>query len=117
MTKFSIIYSDRFLNHKTGDGHPECPDRLISIVKQLKNSLFSSDLKWIEPTKIKKNELLKIHSSNMIEKVQSVSENGGGFLDADTPVCAESFDIALLCAGAWINGLNEILNGSSNKSF
>ena len=115
MTKFSIIYSDRFLNHKTGNGHPECPERLISIVKQLKNSQLSSALKWIEPTKIKKNELLKIHSSNMIEKVQSICKNGGEFLDVDTPVCSESFDIALLSAGAWINGLKEVIYG--NPSF
>ncbi len=33
-----IVYSDRFLEHETGAGHPENPQRLIAIVKYLKEN-------------------------------------------------------------------------------
>ena len=115
MKLFSIIYSEKFLNHITGIGHPECPDRLLSIVNHLKKIPLHSKLKWIQPTKINKLELEIVHNPEMIERVEQTCKNGGGFLDADTPISEESFDIALLSAGAWINGLNEVIKG--NPSF
>ncbi|MAJ44350.1 MAG: hypothetical protein CMF96_08665 [Candidatus Marinimicrobia bacterium] len=112
MSLFSVIYSKKFLKHDTGFKHPENPGRLLSIVKYLKNSQISSKLNWIEPNKIDINQLLIIHTSEMIDNVQSICLNGGGLLDADTPVCSESFEIALYSAGAWLDGLNEVINGN-----
>ena len=34
-------------------------------------------------------------------------------MDADTPVCQESFDIALKSAGAWLDGVDEVMNKNS----
>ena len=50
----------------------------------------------------------------MIEKVKKICENNGGFLDTDTPVSIESYKIALLSTGAWVDGLNETLSGNSS---
>ena len=53
-----LIYDDRFLNHLTGPGHPERPDRLRAIVQQLRAThlwdqllrlpVQPADLAWIE---------------------------------------------------------------------
>ena len=107
----SIIYSRKFLDHDTGINHPECSDRLKQIVQKLKQSTFSKKLIWIEPEKIEVHELEKIHTKDHLQQIKKICLNGGGYLDADTPVCPESYEIALLSAGAWKNGLTKVLNG------
>lgn len=105
----NIIYSDIFLQHVTGPSHPESSDRLRAIVCHLKNGKHKNKLSWIKPNPCSDKDLLKIHTQQHISHVKSVCENGGGYLDADTPVCPESFEIALLSAGAWLTGLNLVL--------
>ena len=114
-SKFSIIYSEKFLDHNTGLNHPEKPERLKKIVSHLKNSSINNKLIWIHPQKINIHELEKIHTKTHINYISNICKTGGGYLDSDTPVCSESFEIGLLSAGAWQNGLTEVLNG--NPSF
>jgi len=54
-----------------------------------------------------------IHSKGHIEHVKRVCESGGGYLDPDTPVCLESYEIALKSAGAWLDGMDEVLAENS----
>ena len=94
-------------------GHPERPDRLRACVSALESCEFSDKLSWKEPRAATESELAWIHSQKHIEHVRSVCASGGGYLDSDTPVCPESYDIALKSAGAWLDGVDEILAGNS----
>lgn len=109
----NILYSDKFLQHDTGSSHPENSNRLKTIVSHLKNGKHQSDLNWIEPSPCLVDDLLKIHTQQHISHIKSVCENGGGYLDSDTPVSPESYDTALLSAGAWLDGLNLVLKNES----
>lgn len=111
MRTISLIYSEQFLKHDTGSNHPESPDRLKSIVQRLKKLEYKNNIRWIKPKKVSKKTLLKIHSEEMINNVELLSKKGGGYLDADTPISSDSFEVALLAAGAWLKGLNEVING------
>ena len=108
----SILYHPEFLNHNTGINHPENPHRLIACINSLKNSPFSEYLEWKLPQPAKESQINWIHSKKYINHVKNICNSGGGFLDPDTPVCCESFKIALLAAGAWLNGVDEIINGN-----
>jgi len=79
----------------------------------MKSCEFSKNINWKRPRFATSLELEWIHSKEHIENVKSVSESGGGYLDPDTPVCPESYDIALKSAGAWLDGVDEILAGNS----
>ena len=52
-----IYYSHHFLNHDTGVGHPEQPDRLKACVSALKNCYFSDQLVWKSPRVATEEEL------------------------------------------------------------
>ena len=106
----SVIYDDRFLSHDTGIQHPERPDRLRAIVNTLKASAFSDSIEWIKPRPATIGELLWIHSQSHIDRIRTMAESGGGYLDEDTPVCRESYTVGLLSAGAWLNGVDEAWN-------
>ena len=109
----SVLYHIDFLNHNTGSGHPECADRLRACVSALDSCEFSDQLIWKEPRSATKNELKWIHTEEHIMYVKSICDSGGGYLDLDTPVCTESYDIALKSAGAWLDGVDDVINNNS----
>ena len=109
----SVFYHPDFLNHDTGTGHPEQPDRLRACVYALENCDFSNKLVWKYPRTATEKELNWVHTEQHIEHIKKVCESGTGGLDADTVICKESYDIALKSAGAWLDGVDEVLNNNS----
>lgn len=108
-----VIYSDDFLLHDTGAYHPERPQRLSAIVNALKNIDYADKLEWQTPTPIEKRTVMpyleKVHSQLHVERVRNIAQNGGGRLDADTPISPRSYDIALLAISAWLDGVDRVL--------
>ena len=110
-----IIYSDEFLQHKTGVRHPERPMRLAAIVEALKTAFNKDQLDWQLPTAAKKRQpsalewVKKIHCHHYIKRVEQLAYRGGGYLNEDTPVSPKSYDVALLAASAWLDGIDRVL--------
>jgi len=116
-----VIYSDEFLDHKTGNYHPEKPERLTAIVNALKEAHFSEKIIWQSPTAALENPslmpmLAKVHNPDYINKVKNIALTGGGYLDGDTPVSPRSYDVALLAVSAWLDGVDAVLS-TQNQAF
>ena len=109
----SVLYHSDFLNHDTGSGHPERPDRLRTCVSALESFEQLNLLNWVEPRSATITELEWVHTKEHIANVKSICDTGGGYLDPDTPACPESYDIALKSAGGWMDGVDKVLNGIS----
>ena len=86
---------------------------MLACVSALESCEFSKHLNWKDPRSATVIELEWIHSKKHIDHVKQVCESGGGYLDPDTPVCPESYNIALKSAGAWMDGVDEVLKGNS----
>lgn len=108
-----VIYSDEFLDHKTGSFHPEKPERLSAIATALKQAAFAQHIEWRLPTLPEKRSIISVleqaHTRRYIKKVQEIAVAGGGYLDGDTPVCGRSYDVALLAVSAWLDGVDVVL--------
>lgn len=114
----SVIYSDEFLDHKTGRFHPEKPERLSATATSLK-ATFAHRLKWQLPTPVAANTLAlveRVHSPQYIENIRLLAQQGGGYLDLDTPVSPRSYDVALLAVSAWLDGVDAVL-ACGNPAF
>ena len=109
----SVLYHSDFLNHDTGADHPECPDRLRSCISALESCEFSDQLNWKDPRSATEDELEWVHTKEHIKHIKSICDSGVGYIDQDTPVCPESYNIALKSAGAWLDGVDEVIGGSS----
>ncbi|MBV8887205.1 MAG: histone deacetylase, partial [Chroococcidiopsidaceae cyanobacterium CP_BM_RX_35] len=113
MSLFPVIYSDEFLEHKTGWFHPEKPERLSAITTALKAAPFANQLEWQVPTPVEARAIVpilqQIHSQQYIKTVQHLAQNGGGYLDGDTIVSPRSYDVALLAVSAWLDGVEQVL--------
>ncbi|CAA9277587.1 Deacetylases, including yeast histone deacetylase and acetoin utilization protein [uncultured Coleofasciculus sp.] len=115
-----VIYSDEFLQHDTGRFHPERAQRLVAIVKALKAAPWADKIEWQLPTPVATRPVLplvqQLHSFAYIKTVQEIANNGGGLLDADTPISPRSYDIALLAVSAWLDGVDQVL-ATQNPAF
>lgn len=112
---FPIIYSDDFLRHDTGAFHPEKPGRLTAIKGALESTPWAKQLRWRSPTPITQRPVLnavqRVHTARYIEEVQQLANRGGGYIDGDTPISAQSYAVALLAVSAWLDGVDAVLSG------
>ena len=111
----SVIYSDEFLEHKTGLLHPERPERLTACIKGLKAAFNNGQLHWQLPAPIEQRQpsvmdwVLKVHPPRYLKALQKLAADGGGYLDVDTPLSPKSYDVALLAVSAWLDGVDRVL--------
>ena len=110
-----IFYSDDFLEHQTGAYHPESPGRLTAVKQHLSSLPWAPQLDWRSPTPLDQQEarldhaLRAVHPSDHVALIQQLSKQGGGHIDADTPVSPRSYDVARLAVNAWLDGVETVL--------
>jgi acetoin utilization deacetylase AcuC-like enzyme len=107
----TLLFSDPlFQRHDTGR-HPEKPARLIVIQNRLENAGLVAQCKRGTYTPLGADEVCAIHSPDVVAGARRLAESGGGWLEADTFVCPESYAVALAAAGACAAGVDQVLRG------
>ncbi len=107
-TAMGFVYHEDYLRHDTGY-HPESAERLIYIMKKLEEEGITEKMKRITPTKASKEQIAYVHADAYVKKVESMCKGGGGMLDLDTPLCSDTYEIALLSAGGVIKAVDEVM--------
>jgi acetoin utilization deacetylase AcuC-like enzyme len=93
-----LISSSRFQEHTTPPGHPERPER-AEVFDQVAASWRDKGGRVAEPRAATREELLRVHDAAHVDAMAGM--NGRAvMLDADTFTSPESYEIALLAAGA-----------------
>ena len=114
----ALIYDDLFVNHETGEHHPEQPDRFNVILKSLRSDQgLWNQLRKEAPPLASAGEIQRCHDSNLFEQVQSLCYSDVRWLDEDTAVCRESFDVARYAAGAGVISVDRVFSGEVSNSF
>jgi acetoin utilization deacetylase AcuC-like enzyme len=119
MSKTCVIYSPRYLDHDTGDFHPESSNRLTRVIKKLKDSKVFKDgiCDICEPRRASQEEIELVHDKEYFLNVRKAVESGFGSLDQDTPISKGSFEAALMAAGGALKGCELIISGRSKNAF
>ena len=113
--KTAIITSDTFENHVTGDGHPEQPKRVKSIINALKNE---KNLIWEKPGTVPEEILSITHSEQYLKILKnSFPSEGISFLDGDTVVSPGSREAVFDAAGSTIKAIDGIENKKFKNAF
>src|SRR6266571_5223540 len=94
-----LVYDPRFLDHISSPLHVERPDRLRSIVSHLERAGLFNDVVRASPATVA--EVKRVHRETYVEYFQALGE---GLLDPETAVHPGTFDLALLAAGAVLQG-------------
>ena len=115
--KTSLITSDTYQNHNTGDGHPEKIDRVTAVIDNFKK-LDNKNLVWKKPSKFDNSILIKTHTSHYINQVNgSFPEKGYNFLDGDTIVSPGSKDASRDAVGSIITAIDGVHNKEFKNAF
>lgn len=102
MSRICVYYHPMFLQHETGD-HPENKRRLIVAKRAFEESAL--DLEWLIPEAAPLEAIGRVHDLAYAESVRRIAEGGGGRLDWDTVVSPDSYQAALLAAGAGLQAV------------
>jgi acetoin utilization deacetylase AcuC-like enzyme len=112
----ALFRSLAFRQHDTGD-HPENAGRLMAIDTALERLNLLAGRPEI-PFHAAPDELLaRIHDPRYIAGIREFSAQGGGWLDADTPVGPRSAEVAALAAGAGVAAVEAALDGRAQRGF
>jgi acetoin utilization deacetylase AcuC-like enzyme len=120
LTETAIVYSPKYLRHKTEPRHPESPSRLRVIMRELNKSgiLGNERCSLIEPETAHINDLKLIHDADYIQQIKQFCSCGGGLLDQeDTVVCVESYEVARLAAGGSLTAADVVMRGKYRNAF
>jgi acetoin utilization deacetylase AcuC-like enzyme len=115
MARTALLLDDFLMNHRTADGHPECPERLTVIAKAL--DVFR-DLIVLRSRKARLDEIALCHDPRYVEDVLKLIEAGETELaGGDVSVCKESGNVALHAAGGVIDAVDAVLTGNVQNAF
>jgi acetoin utilization deacetylase AcuC-like enzyme len=111
-----LVYYDPFvLKHDTGQ-HPESTVKLLPSAERLER-LDRQEFERVSWQPVSQQRLLRVHTAEYIQQVQDFAAAGGGYLDPDTVVSRESFEVALLAAGAACDAVEKVTHSGHKKAF
>ncbi|MFQ5560839.1 MAG: histone deacetylase [Nitrospinota bacterium] len=111
------MYSDGFLKHQTG-GHPESPDRLLSVLNHLEKRGLYNCLNHSCPPLVERNLLELIHTPDYIKQVENLAGSGRvEYFDADTIISPGSFYAASMASGAVVQAVQNVVSGKWHNAF
>ena len=106
-----------FVQHDTGVGHPERPDRMRAIDKVLSHELFKDLRREEAPLRDDVEEAIALaHPRAYIEWVKSARPAEGeppAHLDPDTLLSSKSWEPALRAVGAGLEAVDRVMDKSS----
>ncbi|BBD72799.1 acetoin utilization protein AcuC [Sulfodiicoccus acidiphilus] len=112
MHETAFLWSDDFLKYSFPDDHPFKAER-ERITRELLFTMGLVDkIEILEPDPAGEEDLLIVHKKEYVKFVESVSNEGKGFLDqGDTPAFKGIFDASLVRVGATLKALDLVSKG------
>jgi acetoin utilization deacetylase AcuC-like enzyme len=111
-----LVYShDICLRHDTGRWHPERPDRIPAAIRGTRAA--GVDVEEREAPVATLDQLWAVHLPRYVKGIQDYCSAGGGPLDPDTIVSADSWEASLRAAGSGVAAVDALRNGEGDMAF
>jgi acetoin utilization deacetylase AcuC-like enzyme len=113
----------RFADHDPGRGHPERPARLEAVhagMAQAARDVGGDTDALVTPLRPRDatiEEITRVHTTRHVQRLESLSEHGGGSIDLDTTMSAGSWPAAVRAAGAGIAAADALAAGDGDTAF
>jgi acetoin utilization deacetylase AcuC-like enzyme len=106
------------LAHDTGLYHPECPNRLRSVLQALEAPEFQSILREIAP-EAPVAALMAAHDAAYVETILAMRPAPGqlDYIDGDTVVSTGTIEAALRAAGGAMAAVDAVMQGWTDAAF
>src|SRR3546814_4460570 len=104
------------LEHDTGAGHFERPQRLGAVIDALRTGV-ADDIDWREAPGATRGQLLRVHDASLLEAVLETRSAQPVELDADTMLSPQSAEAALRAAGAGVAAVDAVMADEASSAF
>ncbi len=117
-----LITHPCFLDHDTGPGHPERPDRMRAIEKVLGHGSYA-DLRRVEAPMREdvEEQILLAHPRTHLDQVKGAAavaaKRGAIHIDGDTVVSPGTWEAAVRAVGAGLQAVDEVMAGTAKNAF
>jgi acetoin utilization deacetylase AcuC-like enzyme len=116
-----LITHPSFLDHDTGPGHPERPDRMRAIDKVLAHDMFAKLTRVEAPLRDDVEDAIRLaHPQAYLDAIKAARPGPGSDavrLDPDTVLSAGSWEAALRAVGAGLLAIDEVMAGRAANAF
>jgi acetoin utilization deacetylase AcuC-like enzyme len=113
-----LAYHPAFLDHRTGQQHPEQRQRLIAIMDRLRISGLLDKLTPIEVTPAPLSAITSVHDPAYVTRLEQQCADGHLFRPDDVTIASPgTYSSACLAAGAGIATVDAIMQGTIRNAF
>ena len=113
----AIVTHPLSIQHDTGDWHPESVRRIQALAGLGTAPEHSAHTVQLTANEAGTEDLVRVHSPRLIERLNELNREGGGPIDADTLMSAHSLEAALGAAGAGITAVEAIDRGTARNAY
>ena len=106
-----ILRHDAFLNHSAAGYHPEQPQRLSAIYRELDDRNLMRQCVSVSTREATREEILRVHTPPYLEKLEKLLPGSRGHLDLDTFFSPGTWKASLLAAGGTIKLVSALVDG------
>jgi acetoin utilization deacetylase AcuC-like enzyme len=116
-----LITHPCFVDHDTGVGHPERPDRMRAVDKALSHEIFAGLKRLEAPLRDDAEAAIALsHPQRYIDRIKELRPAPGEEpvrLDPDTVLSPGSWEAALRAVGAGLLAVDEVMSGRARNAF
>ncbi len=109
-----LFASDRLGGHEPPPGHPERPER-SDVMHVVAGRWRERGVEVREPHRATRAQVTRVHDESYLDHLAATSGRAV-VLDPDTFTSPESYDVALLAAGASIGAVDAVLDGAADRA-
>ncbi|MEX0886580.1 MAG: histone deacetylase [Phycisphaeraceae bacterium] len=114
----ALIHSPHFLDHDTGPGHPERPDRLRAVTRALRDHGLWDRLIHLDFGPATSATITRVHAPAYIDRLVEACHLGRGYIDSpDSVIGLASEEIARLAAGGAVAAADAVAGGVVDRAF
>jgi acetoin utilization deacetylase AcuC-like enzyme len=110
-----LIGSPRFAEHQTPPGHPERPER-AEVMDVIVGRWRGRGTEVVQPRPATRAQVARVHDESYLRLIDETAGRSVK-LDPDTFTSPESHEIALLAAGAAVDAVERVMNGSHRAAM
>lgn len=113
----ALFYHPDFALHSSGPRHPERPARMSAVWEKLREENLLESVQQPQFETATEDDIARAHTREHIALIRGLARDGGGQINGETRVSAESYDVVRLACGAAISATARVLAGECDNAF